>query len=360
MSSQVTNYQCPACTGPLRFVGSSGKLQCEHCNSSYTASEVEALYAAKELKAETDYAIAGEKAEENDWGADASTMKAYNCPSCGAELICDATTAATSCPYCGNPSIVPGQFMGISRPDFIIPFKLDKPAAVLALKEYYKGKKFLPNSFITGNHVEEIRGIYVPFWLFDAVADADIIFTATNSRTHKEGTDKVTVTDHYNVRRAGKITFENIPVDASTKMPDNHMDAIEPFDYGELQAFSTAYLPGYLADKYDVSIEESAVRANERISGSARESMRADVSGYERCTISQADINIQQGEVQYALMPVWLLCTKWEGKNYLFAMNGQTGRLVGDLPVSKGKVAIWFTGIAISTAVIASLALLFF
>ena len=163
MPTQVTNYQCPACTGPLHFVGASGKLECEYCGASYEVAEIEALYAEKEEKA----AAAQQAAEEanagqnppsedgdawdtsgfsEDWGTEGDGMRAYSCPSCGAELICDENTAATSCPYCGNPTVVPGQFSGQLRPDFIIPFKLSKEDAVKALKDHYKGKILLPKS----------------------------------------------------------------------------------------------------------------------------------------------------------------------------------------------------------------------
>lgn len=152
MAAQVTNYQCPSCTGPLHFVGASGKLECDYCGSTYDVAEIEALYAEKEEQAAAAQQSAEEKtaaekkaAEEGgwelpdlsaDWGAEGDGMKAYSCPSCGAELICDASTAATSCPYCGNPTVVPGQFAGTLKPDFVIPFKLSREDAIRELKKH--------------------------------------------------------------------------------------------------------------------------------------------------------------------------------------------------------------------------------
>ena len=107
----------------------------------------------------------------DDWGDDADAMRAYSCPSCGAELICDETTAATSCPYCGNPTVVPGKFAGALKPEYVLPFKLAKEDAVKALKAHYKGKPFLPKAFSAENHVQEIKGVYVPFWMFDGEAE---------------------------------------------------------------------------------------------------------------------------------------------------------------------------------------------
>ena len=143
MPAQVTNYQCPSCTGPLHFVGASGKLECDYCDASYDVAEIEALYAEKEEKAAAAQHAEEEKAAEKqeasadggdwdtsgfseDWGEEGERMKAYSCPSCGAELLCDESTAATSCPYCGNPTVVPGQYSGELKPEFNLPFRLGK------------------------------------------------------------------------------------------------------------------------------------------------------------------------------------------------------------------------------------------
>ena len=349
MAIQVTNYQCPACTGPLHFSGETGMLECDYCGSSYDVAEIEALYAQKDEKAAEAKQKADEKAERaaadgddwdtsgmsSDWGDEANGIKAYTCPSCGAELLCEETTAATSCPYCGNPTVVPGQFSGMLKPDYILPFKLGKQDAINALKRHYRKKPLLPSTFSKANHLQEIKGVYVPFWMFDGSAEGSVRFHATQSYTHTSGDYEITTTDHYDVRRSGSISFSQIPVDASSKMPDDYMDSIEPYDYDDLKPFSSAYLPGYLADKYDVSVEDSRARADRRCEGSFVAAMEGTVEGYTSCSVREENIRLKRGKVQYALMPVWILNTKWEGKDYLFAMNGQTGKLVGNLPVSK-------------------------
>ena len=365
MANQVTNYQCPACTGPLHFKGGTGKLECEYCGSSYTVEEIEKLYAQKDEKAAEEQQKQEQKqqaAEESAWQQSEGAawdegMKAYSCPSCGAELVCDETTAATSCPYCGNPTIVPGKLSGAKKPDYIIPFKLDKQAAIDALKQHYKNKPLLPRVFSAQNHIEEIQGVYVPFWLFNGTANADAAYKCTRSMTHREGDYEVTDTQHFLVERAGNIAFEKIPVDASSKMPDENMDSIEPFDYKALKAFSNAYLPGYLADQYDVSVDECAKRADARCKASCEDALRASVAGFETCIPEHENVHIRRGKVQYALLPVWMLHTKWNGKDYLFSMNGQTGKLTGDLPISKGRFWAYFGAIAGSLTVIFTLLL---
>lgn len=354
MAAQVTNYQCPACTGPLQFDAQTGKLICEYCGSSYETAEIEALYAEKEQKAQQAFeqekdkreTASGQTESGTDWGADADDMCAYSCPSCGAELICDKTTAATSCPYCGNPYVVPGQFTGTLKPDYVIPFRIEKKDAIAALKQHYKGKVFLPDAFTKNNHIEEVKGVYVPFWLFDGTADADVRFHATRSHVHVHGEYQTTITEHFEVHREGCVPFERIPVDASIKMPDDYMDSIEPFDYSELKPFSTAYLPGFYADKYDAGIGECEMRVEGRMERTAVDAMASTVTGYETCIPEYHKVHVTRRQVKYALMPVWLLSTKWNGKNYLFAMNGQSGKMVGDLPMSWKKFWAWFAGIS--------------
>ena len=360
MATQVTNYQCPNCTGPIHFVGDLGKLECEYCGTKYDVETIEQIYADKEESAS--------KAKSPQWDMDmvggnwtpeeAASLKAYSCPSCGAQLIMDDTTAASSCPYCNNPTIVPGQFTGQLKPDYVIPFKLDKEAAIKALKTYYKGKKFLPKTFTADNHIEEIKGVYVPFWLFDGEARAKMRFRGTKVHVHRSRDVEITTTEHYRVLREGDIAFEKIPVDGSSKMPDAHMDSIEPFNYNDLKPFTTAYLPGFMADKYDMDIEACASRANTRVEESTKEAMTDTTGGYNSLTAEHSEINLKQGQVKYALLPVWLLATKWKDENFLFAMNGQTGKLIGDLPIDKGRYWSWFA--RISLPLMAILALIMF
>ena len=373
MPTQVTNYQCPACTGPLHYSAKSGKLECDYCGSSFDVAEIEAAEAAAakqeaeaaaakqaaDAKAEAAQAAKDEAAEaaaasggwdtsdlSRDWGAEADGLRVYSCPSCGAELICDQSTAATACPYCGNPAIVPGQFSGALRPDYILPFRLSKDDAVQALRAHYKGKPFLPRSFTSANHIEQIQGVYVPFWLFDGGAEGAASYRASNTNVYETGDYEITETRHYHVVRAGSLAFEKIPVDASSKMPDDHMDSIEPFDYTQLRPFSTAYLPGYLADKYDVTIDDSRDRADTRCRETLAQALRDTVTGYGACVTEREDIALRRGKVHYALLPVWMLSTKWHGQDFLFAMNGQTGKLVGDLPTDRGRFWGMFAAIA--------------
>jgi len=238
----------------------------------------------------------------------------------------------------------------------VIPFKIDKKGALEALKKHYGGKRLLPKAFTKQNHIEEIKGVYVPVWLFDTDAEAGIRYKATRVRTWSDSRYDYTETSTYSVKREGTIGFECVPVDGSTKMDDTLMESIEPFDFSGAVDFQTAYLAGYLADKYDVDSEQSIARANERIKRSTEDAFAATVQGYATVTPVSSGISLKNSVARYALYPVWLLNTSWNGNQYTFAMNGQTGKFVGDLPLDKSAYKRWLFGLtgAISAAVFAA------
>lgn len=278
-------------------------------------------------------------------------LRIYGCKQCGGEIVTDETTGATHCPYCGNPVVLTGHFAGLLKPDLVIPFKVDKKAAIDVLQNHYKGKRLLPKVFKDQNHIEEVKGLYVPVWLFDTDADANVEYEATRVHRWSDSDYEYTETRHYAVIRGGGIGFENVPVDGSKKMDDTLMESIEPFDISDAVPFQTSYLPGYMADKYDVDAGESIERANERIKKSTEDAFRSTVMGYTTVTAVDSNIRLQNGKARYALYPVWILSTDWNGQKFTFAINGQTGKIAGDLPMDKG--AFWKYLIGVTGAVTA-------
>ena len=336
----LQEYKCPCCGGAIAFDSTLQKMKCPYCDTEF---EMETL---KGYDAE----LQGQQTDNMEWETTAGTdwqegetdgLRTYSCRSCGGEIVGDANTAATSCPYCGNPVVMMGQFSGALRPDLVIPFKLDKKAAKMGLMRHLTGKRLLPKIFKDQNHIDEIKGIYVPFWLFDTDVDAQVRYRATTIRTWSDSNYDYTETRHYMVHRGGSVGFAHVPVDGSSKIADDLMESIEPYDFSEAVDFQTAYLAGYLADKYDVSAEESIDRANQRVKRSTEESFAGTVQGYATVIPENSSVQFHGGKARYALYPVWLLNTTWNGNKYTFAMNGQIGKFVGDLPVDKAAAARW-------------------
>jgi DNA-directed RNA polymerase subunit RPC12/RpoP len=335
----IKEYKCPNCSGAVKFDSGIQKMKCPYCDAEFEIAAV-AEYQKQMAEPEKDnFEIDAGKAvsvwNENDLG-DLSTG---SCPSCGAELIGDKNTIATVCPCCGNTQIMQKRVQGLLKPEYVIPFQLDKKAAKDALLQLYKGKKLLPDFFKTENHVNNIQGLYVPFWLFDAKAQGHVSYKAAKvSGCWSDSSYNYTKTDYYSVQREGSLGFEKISVDGSEKMDDDYMDSIEPFDYGKLTDFQTAYLSGYLAEKYDVGIEASKERAVKRIKNTVESQFASSVTGYATVKKEQSSINVEDGKVIYSLFPVWVLNSKYKNESCQFIMNGQSGLIVGKLPIDKGKV----------------------
>ena len=336
----IQEYKCPCCGGAISFDSSLQKMKCPYCDTEFEMETLQGYDA--ELKSEQTDDIKWDTGAGGSWNeSETEGLRSYICKSCGGEIVGDETAAATSCPFCGNPVVIMGQFRGALRPDFVIPFKLDKKAAKEGLMKHISGKRLLPKVFKDQNHIDEIKGIYVPFWLFDSDADASIRYRATRTSSWSDRNFIYTETRFYSVHRAGTLSFERVPVDGSSKIQNDLMESIEPFDFSEAVDFQTAYLSGFFADKYDISADESVERANERVKNSTTDAFSSTVVGYSSVVPENVSIKLNGGKVKYALYPVWLLNTTWEGKKYTFAMNGQTGKFVGDLPVDKKAAKLW-------------------
>lgn len=342
-------FECPACGGGLEFEPSSQKVKCPFCDTEFSPEAIEELARSRKT----------ESSEELEWGETQSKqwqdgeMVTYTCQSCGGELICDAHTAATHCPYCDNPVVMSSRLTGSLQPDLIIPFKLDKQAAEAALVRHVSGKKLLPKLFRSQNRIEKIQGVYVPFWLYDADVQAEIAYHATKIRHWSDSRYHYTQTKHYRLHRAGTIAFQAVPVDGSSKMDNALMESIEPYDLTQAVDFNSAYLAGYVADKYDVTSDDSKPRANERIHNGTVQAFRNTTTNYSTVNPEHTNISLKNGRVRYALLPVWMLTTHYQGKNYTFAMNGQTGKFVGDLPVDMGAYWRWFALVSVISTVAA-------
>ncbi len=358
MADEMLKYQCPSCGAPLHFSSEKQLLLCDSCDSEFK----EDLF--KPQSPPTPEAAAG--ASKIDWHIEGyvrdhveTDQSGFSCTSCGAEVVSNGDTVATECMYCGNPVVMTDNISGMVTPDLAIPFKLDKKQAEAKLLEFYKGKPLLPDAFTKGNRISKISGVYVPFWLFSCTGSGGVTFDATKVRRWSDSNYNYTKTEYYEVYRSGQIGFEKIPVDASTKMDDNYMDGIEPYDYGALTPFSPMYMAGYFADKFDVSVGESSERASGRVITSTENAFRKTVTGYSSVTGKNSFVQMQGGDINYALLPVWMLNTKFNDKMYQFAINGQTGKIAGELPIDKGKLWLWRLGLMVATAVPVALLSLF-
>ena len=321
--SELKDFKCPNCSGRLEFDATTQKLKCPYCDGTFDPDVFDEGHS---------FTVSNE-----EWKDD--NIVVYTCRSCGGTIMADKDTAASSCPYCGNPVVMTSNVSGVYKPKKVIPFKLNKKQAVERYKDHLKGKLLLPDAFKNEATINEIKGIYVPYWIFNGKANARRWYDATRVRFYSDGEFDCTETSYFKLFRAGSVRFEAVPVDASSKIKDDLAQSIEPFDAKDVKDFSSNYLAGYYADKYDIDVEDSRKIANERIANSTASLIDMTVSGYNSCIPTSSSIYISQGEQEYVMYPVWLLNVKYNGQMYTFAMNGQTGKFVGNLPADRSKAA---------------------
>lgn len=353
----VQSYKCPCCGASLIFQNES--LHCDSCGNDFELDAVRQIEdVGSQMQGESKYDW--EHYEPRNYETDGEIeLASYTCPSCGAEITGDDTMGSTVCPYCGDAAVIKGQFEGTLRPDYIIPFKTDKKAAMEAFEADFKNAPFLPDAFKVRKKIEEMTGVYVPFWMFDCDCNAAITYGAQRVTSWSDSNYNYTKTDYYRLFRSGSVGFANIPVDGSKKADDAYMEAVEPFCYDDAVEFNGAYLSGYMADKYDVSAEESIERANERVKNSTVSVFKETTSGYATVIPESTKISFSGGKIRYSLLPVWMLNIKYMNNTYKFAVNGQTGKVVGEYPIDNRKKWRYFAKIA-GFAYIAAIAIAYF
>ena len=343
--TELLDYKCPNCNASINFDSQTQRMQCPYCD---TTIDIESLRQMDNILNESLPENMEWSQEQSEYFSDEDTqgMNVYVCQSCGGEVVSDETTAATQCPFCDNNVVIKSRFSGDLKPDVIIPFMYDKKNAKEALGKHVN-QRFVPQVFKDENHIDEIKGVYVPVWLFDSKVDAQYVFHGEIIRTYSDANYDYTETSVYLLNRSGSLAFKEIPVDGSTKMDDDLMESVEPFDISQTKSFQTAYLSGYLANRYDVNVDECIKRANERIRYSTEEVFRGSTAGYSNVTVQSGSISLRDNSYKYAMYPVWLLNTSWNGRKFSFAMNGQSGKIVGNLPMDKAKAALWMTGLTV-------------
>lgn len=325
-------YQCPNCGAAMVYKEGTGRLYCESCGTEQEIAQ-EAEPSVQEME---------NPALEREVPQEAAQFKTYHCSSCGAELMTDEHTSATFCSYCGNPTLLEERLQGEAAPHCVIPFREDKNQALEAFRQWTKKGFFTPKIFNKAATVEKISGIYVPFWLYDFEASSRVTAECATVRHSSDSQYNYTHTDWYRVQRLIEGHFQKIPADASEKMDDTVMDKLEPFDYGEMVEFQMPYLSGFLSEKYNFSKEELLGRVRERVEEFLREEFNNSTARYSSRRILQEDKDIRNIRAIYAVLPVWILNYRYRGKDYLFAMNGQTGKVVADLPINWAKAAVTF------------------
>ena len=351
MDYRVIEFKCPCCNAGLQFGPQTQQLKCEYCDNTFDLGTVRAFNESQEVTSSDQ--IEWDDSGKQVWSHDEQqNLYSFQCPACGGEILADETDAATFCPYCDNPTIMPSRLSGDIKPDGVIPFKTSKKQAQDAFLKLCKRKPLLPKFFVSEHRIEKISPMYVPFWLYECNAQFDGNYKATRIKTWSDSKYTYTKTDHYLLRRKAQASFSGIPMDGSEKMDDTLMESIEPFDYSQLVNFDMAYLSGCLADKYDVPSEKGDERVRQRVNESINDSLQTSLMGYATVVPTNRQLHIHNNKAKYVLLPVWILTTRYKDKVYTFAMNGQTGKMTGTFPISGKRTLGWFAGVSAAVTLV--------
>ena len=270
----------------------------------------------------------------------------YQCPSCGAEIVTDATTAALFCFYCHNPVILQGKLSGEYRPERIIPFAVNKKEAVDEFLRYVKKKKFIPKDFFCKEQIEKISGVYFPFWEYGCKTGGEWQGEGHRIRVWRTGDTEHTETKVYRLEREAEVRFQELTRNALNKENRQLLEAVQPFRLDEAKDFSMEYLSGFMAEKRDIEKKDLAEELHTEVRKHASDMVRSSIHGYDTVTAAASQFDILGENWKYLLVPVWVLT--YRGRNnkiYYYAMNGQTRKISGELPLDRKKFWMLVLGV---------------
>lgn len=360
MNTDAIAYKCPSCGASLNFNAATQGFDCDYCGGHFEKSELEALTAkgAEELFPQSE--AAPEKNRERERFANGS--KLYICPGCGAQVITESELSASAiCHYCHSPIVLLGRLSGEYCPDVIIPFAQTREQALNGFSQWTrKYKTFMAKGFGSPESLARLKGVYVPYWLCDCIAEGLLSAECFKTLSSARRGDYIVTTESRNMAvRQGTVEFECIPADGSSKADDVLMESVEPFDYTGLVDFETAYLSGHYAEKYDVGKESVYPRIEKRVLDETKRQFKDSIKGYTRMEIKNEHYKVKGIRWRYAMLPMWFMTYSYKGRYYYYAMNGQTGKFGGTVPINKLKLFLFSFGIPIGTALLIAALILF-
>ncbi len=321
------SVKCPTCGSNIVYEPELGSMMCRNCGNIYSPDTMESR-GSLGISKEHDYM------GDSDVSGDDKKRHEIVCNSCGATLIADENTMSTMCPFCGSPALITRRMTREFKPDYIIPFKIDKDQAKTIAKNWLNTRSYVPWGFKNKCRLTNMTALYVPFWLLDCVVHSEMGGTGKNGGRALEVNAKMA----YHVK--------GVPFDASVKIANKLMEAIEPYDYKDMVRFESKYLQGFYADKYDQVPTDITNRIVRRIDKFSRDEIGLISHRYQEFEVrSEKNLTwMSDASVKYCLLPVWFMTVEFEGSTYQFAINGQTGEASGQVPTTSTADKLYSVG----------------
>jgi hypothetical protein len=335
---------CAACGAQAEWNPSRQLLVCPFCGTAAPFSidtESGALVEndlAKALRELPD--------EARGWQAEKRTVQ---CQSCKAVSVFDPERVGQNCGFCGSPSLVDyTEIKAPIRPQSLLPFKITEGQVREQIRQWYASKWLAPGSLKTRALVDRVRGVYIPYWTFDAQAvcrweaDAGHYYYTTESYRDSQGRHQTRQVRHVRWEPAsGQVDhfFDDEPVPGTHGVSHDLLRQVEPFRTTELVPYNTAFLSGFIVEHYQIVLLEAAQASQDAMTGKLREMCAAEVPGDTHRNLRIHPVFSAQ-TFKHILVPVWLLTYLYSRQMYQVVVNGYDGRMAGQYPKSPWKIAL--------------------
>lgn len=342
ITEQTEVSQCPSCGGNAVYDPDSGSLKCPFCG---TEQEIEQ---SRHNTIEHDFLQALEEEDNHTWDEE---KRVFSCGNCGAETILDQDKVADFCSFCGSSHITLSDHHTGIQPALIVPFQVTKDEAIAKFKAWMKKRYFAPSKLIQSYEMKNLSGAYIPYWTFDSHTKSNYVvrigtyYYVTVTRTvtvdgkPKRVTEQVRKIRWRTKRGQYSEFFDDVLVKASKNVASGLITKVEPFRLDDLIDYKSAYLSGFLAERYSIPLKEGWHDAK----GIIDRRIESGIEGQEYGDIVQVvnvSTNYKGITYKHLLLPLWISSFQFNNKIYRFLVNGQTGKVSGQSPISIVKVSI--------------------
>ena len=359
VDKDVHQYRCPACGGDLTFEPKDGCLVCPFCQHK------EVIPTSKEEVAAHSYEEYLE-ARPEDLQRLADNAQEVSCGGCGASVTFAPPDVASTCPFCGAAIVnQPKSADVLVAPEGLLPFALTIAQALGAVRQWLASRWFLPDALKKVFRSESMFGVYLPFWTFAAYAISqytgmrgDIYYiTETYTTTDSEGNQQTETRQLPQIAwspAAASVErrFGDLTIPATRSLPADRLQKLEPWDMASLKPYEPAFLAGFKAHRYQLDPKQGFELAKEVMQGQIAEDVRTDIGGAQQQILS-VDTAYMAVTFKHLLLPVWLCAYRFQQKVFHVMVNARTGEVIGERPVSPGKVAAFVLMLLVIIAIIA-------